>query len=388
MFRFHNQTIFILSPEAWGIMRISKHHYAIELVRMGNRVYFIDPPDLKQEIRGSITETPEGVRVVRYKPFARGRRILGGRLFTWLQSFQLRRRILKSAGRPDVVWCFDMGTFDDLDIFGARLRIFHPVDHNMERTAPRVAGKADFVFSTSPRILEYMKRSDQRGIVVQHGLNGSMEQYAQAERERLTRMADTPPFRGTIGFWGSLFKESLDTRKILRLVEAYPAYSFHFWGAHNLTDNNLTGRKDRAVMTFIDSLKAKSNVCLRGVRSSADFCLEISEVDMFINIEFEYSLRWDNGNPHKIMEYLATGKPVFSTPVIMYADKGMLFESAGEDVVEDMRQFLSEWEHWAGVQQRLRRIDYALSNTYRQQLGRIEAFVSGQLESSASPESS
>lgn len=380
MFRFQNQTIFILSPEAWGIMRISKHHYAIELARMGNRVYFIDPPDLKQDIRGSISETPEGVRLVRYKPFARGRRFLGGRLFSWLQSYQFRRRILKSAGRPDVVWCFDMGTFDDLDIFGAGLRIFHPVDHNLERAAPRVAAKADFVFSTSPRILDYMKRPDQRGMVVQHGLNGPMEQYALAERERISAMTAMPPFRGTFGFWGSLFKESLDMHKVLRLVEAFPEYTFHFWGAYDFTDNNLTGRRDRESMAFIESLKAKPNVCLRGVRSAAEFCREISEVDMFINIEFEYSLRWDNGNPHKVMEYLATGKPVFSTPVFMYAGQGMLFESDGGDVADDIRRFLSEWEHWGSIPQRMRRIDYALSNTYRHQLGRIEEFISGQMQ--------
>lgn len=375
-FHFQNRTIFILSPEAWGIMRISKHHYAVELARMGNRVYFFEPPELGQDIRGSITQTPEGVHVVRYQPLARGRRFLGRRLVSWLQAIQLRTRILKATGRPDVVWCFDMGTFDDLSVFGAGLSIFHPVDHNLERRAPPVARKADFVFSTSPRILAYMKGAAQRGMVVQHGLNRNMEAYARAERERISTLQETPTFRGTIGFWGSLFKESLDNRKILRLIEAFPNYIFTFWGAFDPRDSNLTGKVDRESKDFIARLRSTPNVRLPGARSAAEFCQEIGEVDLFINVEFEYSLRWDNGNPHKIMEYLATGKPIFSTPVLMYAGQGMLFESNGEDVAADLRRLLSEWEHWSGIPERKRRIDYALSNTYRQQVARIESYIS------------
>jgi len=375
MFQFQHKTIFIISPEAWGIMRISKHHYAIELARRGNRVYFFEPPDLRQEIRGSITQTAEGVHVVRYKPIARGRRFLGARLFSRLQALQLRTRILKATGLPDVVWCFDMGTFDDLGIFGGALLIFHPVDHNLERRSPSVAGKADFVFSTSPRILDYMKRPGQRGMVVHHGLNEHLERHALAERERLATLGAPRSFGGIVGFWGSLFKESLDARKIFRLVEAFPDYQFLFWAAHDPADSNLTGKVDAESMAFIERLRSKPNVRLMGPRSAADFCGEIDRVDLFINLEFEYSLRWDNGNPHKIMEYLATGKPVFSTPVLMYAGTGMLYEQGDADVVDDMHRFLAAWEHWAGIPERVKRIDYALQNTYRQQVGHIETFI-------------
>jgi len=39
-FELRNKTIIILSPEKWGKMMLSKHHYAIELAGMGNIVFF------------------------------------------------------------------------------------------------------------------------------------------------------------------------------------------------------------------------------------------------------------------------------------------------------------------------------------------------------------
>src|SRR5215475_10747584 len=41
----NNKTILILSPQSWGKMMLSKHHYAIALARKGNKVFFLNPPD-------------------------------------------------------------------------------------------------------------------------------------------------------------------------------------------------------------------------------------------------------------------------------------------------------------------------------------------------------
>lgn len=379
MFQFKDKTIYILSPEGWGLMRISKHHYATMLARMGNRVYFVEPPSLKQKVMGRITETSEGVFLVSYKPIARGRRYLGGMLFRWLQALQFRTRVASVTGKPDVVWCFDLTNFDDLGIFGGGIRIFHPVDHNLERKPPPVAANSDFIFSTSPRILEYMKPPGKKGRVVQHGLNADMEQFARRERARLAGMSEPIPFRGVIGFWGSLFKESLDARKMLRLVDAFPEATFILWGAHLPSQTNLNGKVDGESLGFISALRSRPNVELRAPLNPTDLVREIDDVDLFINVEFEYSMRWDNGNPHKIMEYLATGRPVFSTPVLMYSDTGLLFESRDEDIVADMRRFFSEWERWGSLPERLKRIDFALENTYALQISRIEAFISDAL---------
>ena len=55
------KTIIILSPQNWGTMFLSKHHYAVELAKLGNKVYFINPPkDFRFNIKTIINIEPEG----------------------------------------------------------------------------------------------------------------------------------------------------------------------------------------------------------------------------------------------------------------------------------------------------------------------------------------
>ncbi len=375
MFTFRDKTIFILSPEAWGVMRISKHHYAIELARMGNRVFFFEPPSLKGSTRGVLIPTNEGVQRLTYKPVARGKRYVGSKLYALMQRRQMRRFIRELTGQPDVVWCFDQGTFDDLDIFGAHMRIFHPVDHNLERCMPPVANTADLVFSTSHKILEYMCPKGTRGIFIHHGLNATFEQFARLQLERLSDTEEAEPFRGRIAFWGSLFKESLDRRKVLDLVRSFPTYVFLCWGASSMVQNNLAGKNDAEVAEFIEALSSSPNVRMMGPGMAEDFIAEVPGIDILLNVEFEYSARWDNGNPHKLMEYLSTGKPVFSTPALIYADTDLLFVARDEDVVTDFKQLVGDWTIWSEKKESVKRIEFALRNTYRQQIERIESHI-------------
>ena len=34
----------VVSPQSWGKMFISKHHYAVELSKLGYEVFFVNPP--------------------------------------------------------------------------------------------------------------------------------------------------------------------------------------------------------------------------------------------------------------------------------------------------------------------------------------------------------
>ena len=44
--RLKNKIILLISPQAWGNMFLAKHHYAIELAKCGNQVFFLNPPEL------------------------------------------------------------------------------------------------------------------------------------------------------------------------------------------------------------------------------------------------------------------------------------------------------------------------------------------------------
>src|SRR5437868_11837462 len=62
---FSGKVIYIISHEKWGKMLLSKHHYAIELAKLGNRVYFVNHPDKQKRLgRGEINIKPSEVENV------------------------------------------------------------------------------------------------------------------------------------------------------------------------------------------------------------------------------------------------------------------------------------------------------------------------------------
>jgi hypothetical protein len=59
----------------------------------------------------------------------------------------------------------------------------------------------------------------------------------------------------------------------------------------------------------------------------------------------------------------------------MYAGTDLLFVSRSEDVVADFKALVDDWAEWSKASERVKRIDFALQNTYRQQIGRIESHI-------------
>jgi hypothetical protein len=129
MYLLRNKTVFLISPERWGKMRISKHHYALELADRGCTVYFIEPPTLETSgVMIKPTADHPGVHIVTYKPVFRGERFLPALIFEWLLRRQIHLLVKNIGRKPDVVWCFQSFLFRDLRWFGAPVRIFFLAD--------------------------------------------------------------------------------------------------------------------------------------------------------------------------------------------------------------------------------------------------------------------
>jgi hypothetical protein len=378
--QFTNKIIWILSPERWGKMKVSKHHYAIELKKLGNRVYFFEPPDLTSKLTGKLSSSGEGINIINYKPLARGKRFIGSKAYSILQKIQFKQIGKKFSNTPDIVWCFDDGNFDDLQIFGAEYTIFHPVDHNLERKLPLCSATADIVLAPSTAILEYMKPAGKPGYIINHGLNEVFEQYAIAKKHAMDASPTGNSFNGKIGFLGSLFKECLNRKMILELIREYPEFNFIFFGPYNINDSNLGGSSDVQIMDFITALQKSQNVILKGPMDTRDLIEDICDIDIFINMEYQYSKRWDNSNSHKILEYLATGMSVLSTPVLMYNHTNLLFFVNDENVIESFNNLIRNWDKLNAKQEQIKRIDFALNNTYLAQILRIEKLCDDNLQ--------
>ena len=62
--------ILLISPQRWDGFQVSKHHYAIELAKLGNEVYFVDPPNNSGKAVDVVScEEDERLKVVRYGPW-------------------------------------------------------------------------------------------------------------------------------------------------------------------------------------------------------------------------------------------------------------------------------------------------------------------------------
>ena len=61
--------VLLISPQHWGTMRVTKHHYAIELAKLGHEVFFLEPTEASWKWnQTSFVITPsdaEGVKLVK-----------------------------------------------------------------------------------------------------------------------------------------------------------------------------------------------------------------------------------------------------------------------------------------------------------------------------------
>ena len=180
---FRGQTILVVSPQPWDHIRLSKHHYALELARQGNSVFFLGPPEAR-DTRGTRIDSPSdsgGVKVIRYRSsIPLSFRFHARPVFNKLQRLEIAK-IRKLTGPIDAVWCFDYNAFGDLRSFGAPVKIFHPVDPVSSASHLDVSRTADAVLSVSPQILSSFASIDVPVLVVNHGLSKPFEDLAMRD---------------------------------------------------------------------------------------------------------------------------------------------------------------------------------------------------------------
>jgi len=376
--RLDGKVIFIISYENWGKMLMSKHHYAIELGKVGNQVYFINHPDKRKEFkRGEVkvqATDSENVSVVRHRLvhpyFLKFKFKL---LYNFLTSFHIRN-ILKTVGRlPDVVWSFDTGNTLPLKYFPASaIKIYMPVDgpfgHEDEK---RSAEESDVIVSVTDRILNTYSGFDKPKFQINHGVASVFLNAVGTEKKN-------DGLR--VGYSGSLIRNDLDTDCFLKIIKEHLDIIFEFWGEHDYKNSNIHLPQDvlSDTLVFIDTLRTLPNVILHGPVTSETLADGLIKMDVLLIC---YRIRNDQ-NHHKVLEYLGTGKVIVSNYMSSYKDEDpdliyMVKSKEGNDEMPELfRTIIGNIVHYNSEDFCTRRKMFAGQYSYSNNIKRIEDFLS------------
>lgn len=358
------KNILLVSPQPWDHVFISKHHYAEELARSSNAVYFLEPPSKsgKQNIIVRPHETIENLFLISWRPFfPRIIRFHLYPLYKLLAALQARLISQKIGCSLDVVWSFDFNLFPNLKAFGAGFNIYHPVDPLTSINQINIAGSADLIISVSERILSNFNSEEFSGktLLVNHGLS-----------QEFSEIANTPPEKESIkleinvGYFGNLDRRMINWDLWRQLIRDHPGINFHFWGPYS---------KDGEFSRTVSNVK---NVFAHGIKNKKVLASEASIMDCFLLIYSYDDVESDRSNSHKLLEYLSTGKVIVSNWIEAYQDHDELVRTPGdgkdEQIPELFRETIENLVMYNSNRLMMERKSFALAHTYKNNLHQID----------------
>ena len=367
-----NKTILILSPQAWGKMFLSKHHYAVELAKRGNKVYFLNPPEQTKVFffdRFKFQQVNNSLTVIDHQLF-----FPYWLKFKWPFAFRMLMKrhikyLLTQVEPVDVVWSFDIGHLYPFSHFKKGIKIFHPVDEPRTDEAITAAKGAQIIFSVTPEILEKYHSYNVPRILIPHGV--SHEFIAD---ELPSGYVPNNPLQ--VGISGNLLRPDIDRKTLQQIIQDHQNIIFNFWGSYQLGESNIGGAADRATTDFINFLRAAGNVRLHGVVPSGKLADAIKNMDAFLIC---YDVQKDHSkgtNYHKVMEYLGTGRVVISNNITTYKDTGLIEMCRSRENNDEMpalfEQVIQSLEQYNSKTRQQARKSFARNNTYAKQVDRIE----------------
>ena len=302
-----NKKILLISPESWGKSFVSKHHYAETLVDLGNQVYFLNGPGKTWRT----TTTENGVKVVDYQPKFRGL----GRLPEWMSAYltlwEFRSIEKYMEVKFDVIWNLDSSPFCSLSkIPSSVYKICHLVDLNQNIQRPLLAGTSDICFGTTRYIVEELKKHNPNSHQLRHA-------YRPATGRQYSDFAMPGENSLKALYVGNLSMKYIDWNILLQATKEYPSIDFVFIGPDG--KSNLSQQSNESSVK--EELKKCANAYFNPPVESHEIPPILKRAD-FLLIAYQEEYHKDQAAPHKMLEYLASGKTVVATYTEEFDDEG------------------------------------------------------------------
>ena len=296
---FKNKTILLISPESWGRSFVSKHHYAETLVELENEVFFLNVPGQKFNLR----KIESGVNIVDYKPLFRGVGRMPAFLSAFLTLIEFKTLEKRSGVRFDVVWNFDSSRLFNLKWFPKGVfKICHLVDLNQNIQRPLLASTSDLCLGTNNYIVTELKKFNPKAYKIGHA-------YREPKEEVRCDMVLPGKNREKALYVGNLSMKYIDWDILLTSAETHRHIDFVFVGPDGRSNLSQTINKEEQSkielrnlpnVYFCDPVKARE---IPDLLKKADYLL----------IAYQEKYHKDQAAPHKMLEYLASGKTIVAT---------------------------------------------------------------------------
>lgn len=346
--------ILLISPEPWDHLHVSKHHYAIHLAKKGYAVFFLNPPAGRE----AVSETAyANLRVIDYKGFPKGLRFMPGPLRKYLTKKMFLRLQTLCNCTFAITWSFDNSVFFDFDALPAGvIKISHIVDQNQDFQFKRAASSADICLGVIPKIVAKQKKFNDNSHLVPHAVQTFPAKPPHVEL----------PGKSAIKliYTGNLLMPYLDWDLFQKIISGADNTDLVFIG---------TDTPDHATEFFEETrvfhLPAVASHELPAYLQNADLLL--------LCYQPEYYRQY--ASPHKMMEYLASGKMVLATWTEEYSglhEKGLIRMAKNhEEYLESFKEIMQNFKYWNSPEMQHKRRAFTLENTYDKQIERIEQMI-------------
>jgi hypothetical protein len=342
-------------------MKVSKHHYAMELAKRGNKVYFLNPP---KEGKIRVSEVSENLFVINLPHY----RMLNRMSIGMRKPFHrvLAKKLAKITGVTnfDVVWSFNPFILQNLEVFGASVNIYHPVDLHFSELDLQIAAKCDYLFCTSDAILERYSHVKVPKYQINHGLSSVFLDVKNNCDEFIVENG-----KKRFAYVGNLQSRFLQFDVLSQVVVENPDVDFYFIGPERKSNFGEFKTFDYSALKELD------HTHFLGVLESAKLAEILACFDGFI-----VSYHSDNpvylSNLHKTLEYLSTGKVVVTNYIDQYKGSDLIaMVDEIDQLPEKFKEVVANIEVYNTEDLIAKRIEFAHQNTYPHHVDRIESIV-------------
>lgn len=269
----------------------------------------------------------------------------------------------------DIIWNFDSSRFFNLKLFKTKYRIAHLVDYFENFNRDTLCKHADLCLCTSEFIACEMRKFNKRVYNIGHGYQMEREELSMEELTEIKNL----PFSIKVGYVGNLTIKYLDWETIYALTDSHPDIGFYFIGPEGKSNVSKSSDTDR----FLDLTKQKANVFFLGAKEAQKIPAYLKKMDILLLIYKAGEYKEQLANPHKVLEYLGSGKTILASWTEEYKNNQGLLEMEKDSmgIVRRFHEVVKNLVFFNHADKQAQRVEFAAANTYEMKIEQIEALI-------------